>query len=170
MFEPVRGDRMARDAEQAVYDELIGRGAKPQDISKWMQVMREQAVNRNVLDPDRGIRMYGRINALLPQDVNRLAVETFGADSPIVQSIGSDNFFRVLDRASSRMLRDFRRRTRQGGRKGFLKRMVDDPYWTYRSGGITPSGKKVPVLSSVLGNSRIIANTLYPIARFPVHG
>lgn len=161
LFTPVEGSRMAKDAEQAIYDELIGKGASPKEIQKWLSDMREHAINQNVVSGDLGVRIYGRVNSLLPHDINRHAQNAF-KDSKALDAVGPNNFFRVLDKASSRTLRSFRGRIRSGQTKGLLSRALKDEAWAgiygkYRAGEIAPG---------IQGTARIATNTLYHIFRF----
>lgn len=173
---PVGSSAMLADAEQAIMNEYIGVGAKPDEVRSFLAQLREEAIDKHALAPSRGYRIYGSVKAVLPHDVNLIAEKVWGGpESSVQRRIGQGNHHRVIDRAGSRILRDVKERN--GVRRpdrAKLGQLVNDKFWnvfedaqyTIKSSGVTKSGREIPVATQVLSGSRIVGNTLYHLFRF----
>ena len=175
LLRPQGSSQMLADAEQAIMNEYIGAGAKPEQVRNFLNELRKEAVEKHSVSEKLGYRIYGSVKAILPTDVNRIAREVFGGPESRVQiTIGPGNHHRVIDRAGSRILRDLRNRNNMRRKNGRLLSLVNDRFWrgaedafyTYKGSGVTKSGKEIPVASSVFTGSRVVGNTLYHIFRF----
>lgn len=176
LLKPVGSSAMLADAEQAIMNEYIGAGAKPDEVRQFLASLREEAIDKHAVSVNRGYRIYGSVKAVLPQDVNRIAAKVWGgAESSVQRRIGQGNHHRVIDRAGSRILRDLKERNNvRRPDRAKLGQLVNDKFWnafedvqyTLKSSGVTKSGRDIPIASSVLTGSRIMGNTLYHLFRF----
>lgn len=170
LFTPVRSSRMHSDMLQAVYDHMIGKGTTKAQIDVWLADLREISENSLLGLPGGRVelRLYGGPTRIVPHAINISAIKAFGKDSLIVKNVGENNFYRILDLASSRTWRGITDDIRRGGtsgRAGELQRWLKSPYYTYRT-GLTESGKHVPVWTSLSLGGRVVGSTLYSIFRF----
>lgn len=105
---PVRNDRLARDANQALINAYMPHGASPKDIARFVDRLREEAE----LHTFAGLRLFGGITSLTQQGINKIAVEAFPAK--VVAAVGRDNFAKLLDQSSNRFIRATDRKIRAG--------------------------------------------------------
>jgi hypothetical protein len=157
LFAPVKNHELGRAARQALMNELIGHGASPKDVDRFLSRLEEEA-SKNTIGPWE-LRVFRNGQALTQQAINKIAGGDKQAGVPgvfnekVIASVGRSNFARVLDRASNRFIRSMDDRARKGGRGRRLARAVGDFYGAYQH-------------TMVGDTTRLVGKTMYPIFRF----
>jgi hypothetical protein len=154
ILKPVKGDRLARDARQALYERMIPDGAKPDSINKWIGLMQKAADQFSFESRGQRFGFYRDISSLPASAINKAAREAFGENSKIVAK-WDGRFHDLLDRASSRFWRDQRNAARAGGRKGEFARNLERFHQFYQEEGA--------IISTP---TRLVGKTFYNLFRF----
>lgn len=154
LFSPVKNTTMARNAKQALMNELIPHGASPKDVDAFLARLDEEARKHTVGPWELPIFRNGQ--SLTQQAINKIAAGDPQAkikgvfSDKTVAAIGRDNFARVLDRAGNRFIRLMDQRA-QGGSK--LAAAIGRAYGAYQK-------------TWVGDTTRFVGKTMYPLFRF----
>ena len=154
ILKPVKGDRLARDARQALYERMIPDGAKPESVNNWIGLMQKAADQFSFESRGQRFGFYRDISSLPASAINKAAREAFGENSKIVAK-WDGRFHDLLDRASSRFWRDQRNAARAGGRRGEFSRNLERFHQFYQEEGA--------IISTP---TRLVGKTFYNLFRF----
>jgi hypothetical protein len=155
LLDPVPNRKLAADARQAVYDEAVGKyGLPAEKVDLLFQQLQEHVADVKFM----GVGLFRSSDALIPDYVNKIAENVFGAsNSPRWRDFvdSGDSMSLLIDRASSRYWRTLQDKI-GAMPSGRLSAMAE-----------TLSGKYEGFAASGAGRgARMIGKVFYPIFRF----
>lgn len=118
-------------ARQALFSELISRGAKAAQVDRFLRLGREAA--EGLTFGTKKVHAFRDWSSLPANKINELAVEA-GLPASVTEAMGPGRFHLLVDRASSRYYRNIRESIIAGGKKGQLSRGLQTMYDTLQTG------------------------------------
>jgi GNAT superfamily N-acetyltransferase len=118
-------------ARQALFSELISRGAKAKEVDRFLKLARGEA--ENVTFGTKKVHAFRDWSSLPANRINQLAVEA-GLPASVTEAMGPGRFHLLVDRASSRYYRNIRESVISGGKRGQISRGLQTVYDTFQTG------------------------------------
>lgn len=156
---PVNSSKMARDSRQMLMNKLIALGAKPKEVTDFLNDVREAPANFTVSKGEYAI--FRGQSALPPNKINALARKHFGENKTFMQNIakrgGIERTHTILDEAYNSAVRRIDTKILRGQKLNRLEKVFRSGYWAFQN---------VPGLRGVSDGTRMLSRTVYPMFRF----
>lgn len=156
---PVNSSKMARDSRQMLMNKLIAMGAKPKEVTDFVNEVREAAADFTVSKGEYAI--FRGQSAIPPNKINAIARKHFGENKTFMQHMekrgGIQRTHTILDEAYNSAVRKIDTKILRGQKLNRLEQVFRSGYWAFQN---------VPGLRGVSDGTRMLSRTVYPMFRF----